>query len=144
MRSISRRRAWAVAATVVSLMIVTLAPTGLAAPGVQEQPPNVFQGDRLDDRNVDNRRGRLAPTVAQHAEAVNVGARAIWNDLGTPAVLAVGDAEPLDSGLSADPATAAAEFVADNLDLLGLEPSGAESLELLTVAPMGEGAAVIM
>jgi extracellular elastinolytic metalloproteinase len=45
--------------------------------------------------------------------------------------------------LSADPVAAAEAYVAANRDLLGLTQRGAAALEVVTVAPMGEGAAVL-
>ncbi len=143
MRKTSHTQRWVIGLSVIALAIVSLAPAGFAASGAQSEEAPALQGDQLDDRNKDNRQGRVAPTARQRTEAAAAGARATWNNLGTPASLTVAD-EPLADGLSADAATAANEFVAGNLDLLGLEASGAEALELLTVAPMGEGAAVIM
>jgi hypothetical protein len=51
---------------------------------------------------------------------------------------------PLASGLPADPAAAARAYIAANRELLGLTESGAQALEVLTVAPMGAGATVIL
>jgi extracellular elastinolytic metalloproteinase len=66
-----------------------------------------------------------------------------WNGFGTPAVLAA-TGGPLARGLPADPVQAARAYVAANRDLLGLTERGAKSLEVLTVAPMGAGAAVVL
>ena len=59
------------------------------------------------------------------------------------ALLAAGLLAPLAHGLPADPVAAARAYVAANRDLLGLTQSGAAALELLAVAPMGRGAAVL-
>jgi hypothetical protein len=53
-------------------------------------------------------------------------------------------AAPLAAGLPADPAAAARAYIAANKDLLGLTQSGADALEILTVAPMGAGATVLL
>ncbi len=98
--------------------------------------------DRAGAKLQDNREGTLAPTARQRAMASDVGARTRWNDLGTPAVLA-STGEALATGLSADPVAAATAYVDANRDLLGLTASGVDSLELLTAAPIGDGAAVI-
>ena len=50
---------------------------------------------------------------------------------------------PLDSGLPADPAAAARAYIAANRELLGLTPRAANALDVIAVAPMGEGAAVL-
>ncbi len=71
-----------------------------------------------------------------------MGARASWNAFGTSAVLA-SMGKPLAQGLPADPIEAAKAYVAANRDLLGLTQSGATALELLAVAPMGRGDAVL-
>jgi hypothetical protein len=52
--------------------------------------------------------------------------------------------DPLASGLSADPVAAAEAYVAANRDLLGLTPRAAATLEVVSVAPMGEGATVLL
>jgi extracellular elastinolytic metalloproteinase len=94
------------------------------------------------DNNSDNRQGRLAPTSRQRERAAEVGARASWNAFGTPAAL-TSTGKPLAQGLPADPVAAAKAYVAANRDLLGLTQSGAAALELLAVAPMGRGDAVL-
>ncbi|WP_202866281.1 M36 family metallopeptidase [Kribbella turkmenica] len=84
----------------------------------------------------------VAPTASQRARVAALGARARWNRLGTPAVLAKTGA-PLATGLGADPVQAAKAYVAANRDLLGLTQRATDALEVLTVAPVGSGAAVV-
>jgi extracellular elastinolytic metalloproteinase len=116
-------------------------PAGLAAssPGQEAASP---QGDHQAAKAKDNRKGVVAPTARQLARADALDARARWNRLGTPAVLASTRA-PLASGLSADPVQAAKSYIGTNRDVLGLTQRGADALQVLAVAPMGKGAAVI-
>ena len=111
--------------------------TGRAAPVCDKHP-----GDRAANKVRDNRSGSIAPTSQQRERAAEAGARASWNKFGTPAQL-VSTGKPLASGLPAGPVAAAQAYIADNRDVLGLTESGAAALELLAVAPMGEGAAVL-
>ncbi|WP_433306592.1 M36 family metallopeptidase [Actinoplanes sp. CA-030573] len=119
-------------------MIVTAALV-LGVPAVAgAAPPG--RGDDHDQHSIDNRRGSIAPTARQRA--LTAGADARWNRFGTPATL-VPAAEPLATGLPADPIAAARAFVDGNRDVLGLTERGAAALDLLTSAPMGDGAAVV-
>jgi hypothetical protein len=104
--------------------------------------PGAIQGDRTDNKSRDNRVGRIAPTPRQSERAAEVGARVRWNAFGTPEVLAP-TGKPLAIGLPADPVAAARAYIAENQDLLGLTQSGTAALEVLSVAPMGRGAAVL-
>jgi extracellular elastinolytic metalloproteinase len=143
------RRSFAmpVLATVVTLGVLALAgsPGSVASPGQEgssgpSQSP--FIGDGPGHLDKDNRKGRVEPTARQRALAAAVGARARFNELGTPAKL-VSTGRPLASGLPSDPVAAARAYVAGNRELLGLTPRGADALEVVTVAPMGDGAAVL-
>ena len=125
-----------------TLTVASLGPAGLAAPGGTE-PPDHFPGDAAKDKDRDNRRGRISPTAQQQQRVKDVGARARWNNLGTPALLAPLTSQPLADGLDDDPVAAAKRYVVENLELLGLTDEAAAALQVLTVAPMGEGAAVI-
>jgi extracellular elastinolytic metalloproteinase len=134
-------------ATIVTLGVLALAgsPGSVASPG-QEGPSgpsqSPFIGDGPGHLDKDNRKGRVEPTARQRALAAAVGARARFNELGTPAKL-VSTGRPLASGLPSDPVAAARAYVAGNRELLGLTPRGADALEVVTVAPMGDGAAVL-
>jgi hypothetical protein len=116
-------------------------PAGIAAssPGQETAPP---QGDHQAAKAKDNRKGVVTPTARQLARADALDARARWNRLGTPAVLGSTRA-PLASGLGADPVQAAKSYISANRDVLGLTQRGADALQVLAVAPMGKGAAVI-
>ena len=132
---------------VAGLVVLATATGGHAAAGqqagVRTESVKVF-GDQDTEKIKDNRTARLQPNARQLERAGQLGASARWNALGTPSVLAASAGKPLASGLKGDPAQVARDYVAANLDVLGLTESGAAALEPLTVAPMGEGAAVIM
>jgi extracellular elastinolytic metalloproteinase len=135
-------------ATVVTLGVLALSvpPGSQASPG-QEGPSATsgtgFIGDGPGPRDQDNRRGRVQPTARQRGLARGAAARARFNDLGTPATLS-STGRPLASGLPSDPVSAARAYVAGNRELLGLTPRAADALEVVTVAPMGDGAAVLL
>jgi len=146
MRTHSRAFAGSVALLTAAVLILasgsgsSAAPTGGPAKG---QAAGKIPGDEAKDKIKDNRTGRVAPTSRQREKAAAVGARARWNALGTPAVL-VSTGAPLATGLPADPVVAARAYIDANRDLLGLTPSGAAALELVTVAPMGQGSTVLL
>ena len=143
MRTPSRAFAGA-AALIAAALVLTMGTASVAAPGQDHAPggPGRFPGDQVETKDKDNRKGRAAPSARQQAKADEVGARARWNDFGTPATL-TSTGDPLATGLSADPVAAAEAYVAANRDLLGLTQRGAAALEVVTVAPMGEGASVL-
>ncbi len=145
-----RKQARVVARSIALLFAAVLAlvaGTGsvLATPGTQDRSqadPAGIQGDRQVDKTRDYRTGRIAPTSLQRERAAELGAKARWNAFGTPKVL-VSTGKPLAHGLPGEPVAAAKEYVAANRDLLGLTQSGAAALEILAVAPMGVGDAVL-
>jgi extracellular elastinolytic metalloproteinase len=144
------RRSFAIPglATIVTLGALALAgsPGSLASPG-EESPSGPSQGGFISDGpgplDQDNRKGRVEPTARQRALAAAVEARARFNDLGTPRML-TSTGRPLASGLPSDPVAAARAYISGNRELLGLTPRAANSLEVVTVAPMGDGAAVLL
>lgn len=142
MRTPSRASAASTTALVAAVLILAPSPAASAVPA---QPARAEQArDEHDhEHTIDNRRGRLAPTARQRKGASDVDASARWNALGTPAVLTATE-QPLASGLPADPVAAARAYVTRNLDVLGLTPRGADALEVLARAPLGEGAVVIL
>jgi extracellular elastinolytic metalloproteinase len=135
-------------ATIVTLGALALAgsPGSLASPG-EESPSAPSQGGFIGDGpgplDQDNRKGRVEPTARQRGLAAAVGARARFNALGTPAML-TSTGRPLASGLPSDPVAAARAYIAANRELLGLTQRAASSLDVVTVAPMGDGAAVLL
>ncbi len=146
MRTNSRAFAGSVALLTAAVLILASESVSSAAPGgvlINSQSTVKMPGDQAKDKIKDNRTGQVAPTSQQRAKAASVGARARWNALGTPAVLA-STGTPLATGLPADPVVAARAYIDTNRDLLGLTASGAAALELVTVAPMGRGSAVLL
>ncbi|MEU4561942.1 M36 family metallopeptidase [Actinoplanes sp. NPDC023936] len=143
MRTPSRASAASTTALVAATLVV-LAPAsaGNAAPAEPARAARVHDQDHDHEHSVDNRSGRVAPTAQQRRDAADLGAVARWNTLGTPAALTA-TAEPLASGLPAEPVAAARAYVSQNLDVLGLTERGADALEVLADAPLGEGAVVI-
>jgi extracellular elastinolytic metalloproteinase len=130
---------------VLAALAMTLASAGPMGIAQEEEPePPALPGDEHpSDKGKDNRRGRVAPTERQQQKAEQLGAKVKFNKLGTPELVTPADQEPLADGLAEDPVAAASQFVAENTDLFGFADDAVSSLEVLTVAPMGEGAAVI-
>ena len=121
MRTPSRTLAGAAALTAAAL-VLAMGPGGVAASGEQGRgtgEPGTFPGDSLEVKERDSRKGRVAPSARQLAAVKEAGARARWNDFGTPAVL-TSTGRPLAEGLPAEPVAAAKAYVAANRDLLGL------------------------
>ncbi|MGH2400709.1 MAG: M36 family metallopeptidase, partial [bacterium] len=130
MRTSSRALVAATALLTVAAVAFAAGPAGNAA-GSNAQgavDSGGIQGDRQPTKEKDNRKGVVAPTARQLARAAALHARARWNRLGTPAVLAA-TGTPLATGLGADPVQAAKAYVAANRDVLGLTRSGADALE---------------
>ncbi|MFG1994296.1 M36 family metallopeptidase [Actinoplanes sp. NPDC048988] len=135
MRAPSRASAGTTAGLLAAALVL------VAGSGSQAAPPSPAAAKApSEDGSRDYRSGHLAPTSTQRAKTADDHVR--WNDFGTPASLTAAT-EPLDEGLAADPVAAARAYVAGNRDVLGLTAAGAGSLELLTSAPIGEGAAVV-
>ncbi|HEU4542286.1 MAG TPA: M36 family metallopeptidase [Jiangellaceae bacterium] len=134
-------------AAVVTLGVLAVgnSPGSLAAPD-NESPSAPGEAGLLRagaGQDKDNREGRVEPTARQRALAAAVDARARFNNLGTPGTL-TSTGRPLASGLPVEPVAAARAYIAANRDLLGLTPRAANSLQVVTVTPMGEGAAVLL
>lgn len=143
MRKPSRPLVLATALLTAAAITFAGGTAGLAADSRdQDAVDSGVQGDHQPTKEKDNRKGEVAPTARQLARAAAVGARARWNRLGTPAVLAA-TRTPLATGLGADPVQAAKAYIAANRDVLGLTQRGTDALEVLTVAPIGNGAAVL-
>ncbi len=143
MRTTSRAFAGTTAALTAAAFVLAMGTSSSAAPdGRTNDSSGGFPGDPIEVKDKDNRPGRVAPSTVQRARAKEVGLRARWNNYGTPAVLA-STGRPLAAGLRGGPVTAARAYIAANRDLLGLTSSAARALEVISVAPMGEGAAVL-
>jgi hypothetical protein len=121
-------------------------PGSLAAPRDASPPAKAQSGlirDGTQSLDEDNREGRVRPSPRQRALAAAPGVRVRFNELGTAATL-TSTRGALASGLPTDPVATARAYVNQNRDLLGLTQRAANSLEVVTVAPMGAGAAVIL
>jgi extracellular elastinolytic metalloproteinase len=133
-------------------VVVSLAATGHRAGAVPARDaPRVSGADLLGEghgkRERDNRVGTAAPTARQGALAGRVGT-VRWNPLGTPAALgpapARGSAKALATGLSADPATAARQYLTQNSDLFGFDGRSVAGMDTLLVQPVGSGRVVLL
>jgi extracellular elastinolytic metalloproteinase len=120
-------------ATVIVAVATTLA---LVLPGAAGAPSAKLGGlfDRsagLDD--VDTRTGSVQPSGAQRAIVGRLGAKATWNDFGTPRSL-IRYGGYLATGLSgADAEAAARNFAAAHRDLFRIDPT---TLETVSSAPL--------
>jgi extracellular elastinolytic metalloproteinase len=104
------------------LVIVGVTATGaLAAPG--------FQGENSTQPDLDAREGRVAPSDRQRALAS--GLQVTWNRFGTPHAVAP-QSGYLATGLSSNQETAARQWIARNLALLGIDAAAARDLEVVT------------
>ncbi|HEX8001960.1 MAG TPA: M36 family metallopeptidase [Mycobacteriales bacterium] len=99
-----------------------------------------FQGeDSLLPQDVDNRAGSLRPTAQQVGIARRLGAKARWNEFGTPSSLFNRTAW-LSAPKKGDPVAIARAWVKDNAALFRLTPAltAAGSLELVANNPLYE------
>lgn len=142
----------AVAATaglVATLLAGISATAASGAPGDRRGPgsgvPGVPPAGDHTHADKDVRSGRLSPSAAQRAAARGLAARGVdvrFGALGTPRdVTATG---PLATRLAGGPETVARTYLTRQADLFGLRPADIADLELLTVAPIGPGAAVVL
>ncbi len=138
------RRKWSIAVGVVATttLLLTGAPTGAAA--TPDRPvENPLTGGDLPDEyaHVDNRPGAGAP--AARPTSLAGGATARWNALGTPASLSRPDG-PLATGLSADPETAARQYLTRNPGLFSLTKNDVGALDTVATTPVGKGTVVLL
>jgi extracellular elastinolytic metalloproteinase len=131
---VSGRRAWVAAAAALAL-IGALAANASAA-------PSRFQGEDGGHRGKDARQGRNAPTLGQRDEAAQGGLRVRFNELGSPSVVTARGA--LQRGLPSGAEAAARAYLRDNRELFGLSAAAVGDLELVSVSPLGRGAAVLL
>ncbi len=137
-----------VAVAAIALAITT-SPASSSAPGAPSAAPasaqdvGGFQDEDSAPEDKDSRAGKVAPRSAQRAAADRADAVARWNVYGTPATL-LSTSEALASGLPAGPVAAAREYVATHRAQLGITDRAAESLEVLTTAPLGDASVVIL
>jgi extracellular elastinolytic metalloproteinase len=110
--------------TVCGSVLVLL---GVVAGGASAAPG--FQGEHATPPDVDAREGRAAPSARQRA--LGSGLQVTWNRFGTPHSIAP-DSGYLATGLSSDQVTAARQWIARNLELLGIDAATARDLEVVT------------
>jgi len=115
----------------------------MAAPrgAVQAVPAQAQIGDQTGPKYKDVR-PVAGPSARQHALAQRPALTVRWNRLGAPA--AVSSAQPLATGLPADPEQAARAYLKANQELYGLSDQGLGALEKVSVTPVGKGAIVIL
>jgi extracellular elastinolytic metalloproteinase len=130
-----------VAAAGLAAVVLAVAAGSFAAPGSSSTGPPKIQGEEGTLTDVDNRKGRKAPSAAQR-DRVKPGSEARFNKFGAPETLADPGAY-LATGLSDDDLTAARAYLAANRELLGLSEAALTDLEVINVAPIGAGSAVL-
>src|SRR5919108_145463 len=117
--------------------IAALALTGALAEGASAAPPG-FQAEEAGHRSKDARQGQTAPTQRQRDLAGKGGINARFNRLGTPSVVTTREGA-LERGLPSAPEAAARAYLRANRELFGLSPGALDDLQLVSVAPIGEG-----
>ena len=117
-----------------------LALSAAATAGAQDRGPG-FQGENHGHAHKDARDGRAAPTALQRSAGGRSDVR--FNALGTPRLVSR-DGAALAGGLPADPEAAARAYLRGANDLFGLSAAEVGDLELVSVAPLGEGSAVLL
>jgi extracellular elastinolytic metalloproteinase len=139
-----RESGWILAGLVVMVVIGGLAtsvPRAHAAPAPASVPGSGLLGDGHGARDKDSRPGVASPTSTQRAVAGRFGT-VRWNAFGTP--YSLGPAKALASGLTADPTTAARQFLARNQALFGLNAAAVAMLDVLAVQPIGTASVVLL
>jgi hypothetical protein len=123
---------------------------GLANAGgpAQADPPRAaadgtaIQGDGHASLNADRRTGSAAPSARQRTLANRVtGAR--FGRFGTPSGLGPAKAG-LATGLSADPETAARQYLQRNTELFGLDAAAVAAMDRVLVRRLGTGSVVTL
>ena len=131
------------AAVIVAAVGTAMAISGNAVGAPPEPTPGAdIQGEAQGHADKDARNGKAQPTATQRRLATGSGATVRWNDLGTPE--SVRGTQPLATGLGQNPIEAAKAYLERERGLFGLSTSDIADLEVLTTAPIGQGAAVVM
>ena len=128
------------AACAAIVAAIALPAAGAASASAQARGPE-FQGEARGHAHKDAREGSRAPTAAQRA--AGRGADVRFNALGTPR-LVTRDGAALAAGLPADTEAAARAYLRGAGGLFGLSAAQVADLELVSVAPLGEGSAVLL
>jgi extracellular elastinolytic metalloproteinase len=124
--------------------VVSSVPAGvLAAPEERRATPS--QGDPLpaEYAEKDNRPGAVAPTAPQRSQLARSTVTARWNRFGTPAALTAPSGE-LAGGLSADPETAARQYLGRSRGVFGLAQGSVDALETVGKNRVGKGSVVLL
>jgi extracellular elastinolytic metalloproteinase len=129
------------AAVGLAAVVLATAAASFAAPASNASEPPKIQGEESTLADVDNRRGRKAPSARQR-DRVKAGSEARFNKFGAPETLADPGAF-LATGLSDNDLAAARAYLAANRELLGLSEDALADLEVLNIAPIGSGSAVL-
>jgi extracellular elastinolytic metalloproteinase len=140
-RRTTRGRRVLLPAVGLAAVVLATATGSLANSGANTSGPPNIQGEAGTLPNVDNRRGRTAPTQAQRG-SVKPGSEARFNKFGAPSALS----DPgtyLAPGLPGGDVAAARVYLSDNSELLGLSANELASLELVNAPPIGRGRAVL-
>jgi extracellular elastinolytic metalloproteinase len=102
-----------------------------------------FQGEGAAlQEDLDLRAGSVAPSALQRRIVADLGARATWNQFGTPQSLAPAASRYLATGLPADELAAAQSWLRANRALFRLSAEGVRSLAVVRNAPIGAGRAI--
>jgi extracellular elastinolytic metalloproteinase len=128
------------AACAAIVAAIALPAAGAASASAQGRGPG-FQGEERGHAHKDAREGSRAPTATQRAAARTGDVR--FNALGTPR-LVTRDGAALATGLPAGAEAAARAYLRAASDLFGLSAAEVADLELVSVAPLGEGSAVLL
>src|SRR5687768_17423697 len=132
---VNGRSAWVAAAAALVL-------TGVLAAGASAAPPG-FQSEEQGHRGKDARQGSKAPTQRQRDLASRPGLTARFNKLGTPKLVTANEGA-LQRGLPAGAEAAARAYLRADRELFGLSAAAVDELELVSVSPLGDGAAVLL
>lgn len=139
-------RSTVIAAATAALALPLAATPALSRQAVRttgnEPVVHDFQAEENGKPDIDHRQGSVPPPIAARARTAAPGATVRWNNLGTPAVVTA--AEPLATGLGADPEQAARAYLKNNEQLFGLSAEAVDALEKVAVNPIGEGHAVLL
>src|SRR5689334_18817046 len=144
----SRRRRHRYAAT-AALLTVTLVPglaqlpavAGDAAPSTATLKPLITFGDAVDALPDLDTRGTALPSLAQKQAVAALGVTDVrWNQFGTPTSLLPADGV-LAKATSADPETAARNWLRSNAAVFGLSTSQVDDLEMVNDAHFAQSPA---
>ena len=121
--------------------VAVLALAGGAATASAAQPG--FQGEEKGHRSKDARQGTKAPTQRQRELASRAGLTARFNRLGTPSLVTASEGA-LRRGLPSGAEAAARAYLRAERELFGLSAAAVDDLELVSISPLGDGAAVLL